>query len=266
MPARPGKGLSGPPMALAQAGRSRPGLASSAAALVLSPEPMPVQHAGAEGHDVFQGRAQLHADDITCCCRPGRWSFMNRSWTTSRRRLVRAGRDHQPVGTRRATSSAWEGPERTTTGQLSPVTSRMISGHAQEVPFSMPLETDTRMAPGASRVRHLPGGRPHAEGRRGHDHQLAQPVTQARSAGVGEAPGGSFTPGSRGFSPVSAQVAGLLRLIGPERHVVAVFHQQHGQGRAPAAAAQTQQSFIFCYLAFALARRLAVEAEFRFCA
>ena len=108
-----------------------------------------------------------------------KWSLMNRSWTTSA--AVWSGQaETTAVGTCRATSSAWEGPERTTTGHLSSVTSRMIWVMRREVPFSMPLETDTRMASGASRSFTCPAvDRTPKEGVA--MTTTAQPVTQARS-------------------------------------------------------------------------------------
>ena len=76
-------------------------------------------------------------------------SFKNRSCTVSA--AAWSGQaETTAVGTRRATSSAWEGPERATTGQRSPVAWRMISVMRRELPFSIPLETETRMVSGVS--------------------------------------------------------------------------------------------------------------------
>ena len=55
------------------------------------------------------------------------------------------------MGTFRATSSAWEGPDRVTTGKRSPVASRMIWLIRRNVPFSIPFDTETKTVPGESR-------------------------------------------------------------------------------------------------------------------
>ena len=75
---------------------------------------------------------------------------MNTSWTSSAAAMSRDAAT-QPVGTRRPTSSAWEGPERATTRHLPPSSSPITWVRHRAVSFSMPLATLTTTASCRSR-------------------------------------------------------------------------------------------------------------------
>ena len=105
---------------------------------------------------------------------------------------------------RRPTSSAWEGPDSTTTGHLSPISSSMTWLRRREVSFSMPLDTDTRMVPGSTRSFSLAAVvRTAKEGVA--STTSPQPFTQAMSS-VRARPSGRGTPLSMGFSWLSRRV------------------------------------------------------------
>ena len=55
------------------------------------------------------------------------------------------------VGTRRPTSSAWDGPESAATTFLPPSSSSMTCVSSRKLPFSMPFETETTTVSGSSR-------------------------------------------------------------------------------------------------------------------
>ena len=126
---------------------------------------------------------------------------MKASWTS--RAPSRSGHAAtQAVGSRRPTSSAWEGPERATTRHTSPVASRRTWLMRRFVSRSMPLETVTSTIPGRryGAIR-FPVSRTAKEGlaqttSSAPSRQPKSPVT-ARLSGRG-------TPFSRGFSLVRA--------------------------------------------------------------
>ena len=132
-----------------------------------------------------------------------RW-FMNRSCTCSA--TARSSEaTTTPVGIFRPTSSAWEGPDSTTTGHRPWTSSSMTWLRRREESFSIPLETETRMVPGsASSLSCFAVDRTAKEGVA--TTTSPQPLTAAMSV-VSFSSSGRGTPFSMGFSRFSRRTA-----------------------------------------------------------
>ena len=88
------------------------------AALVLSPKPMPSQMPAHRAMTFFRAAPSSTPTTSSEAYTRNR-SFINRSCTCSAAALSREA-ETTTVGTRRPTSSAWEGPESATMGLCSP--------------------------------------------------------------------------------------------------------------------------------------------------